>query len=63
MLNLLSPITITEPYTKVIVIKIDDFESTIIDERNFSPSDVSGIEDFKNLYDDIDTVCLERLVK
>lgn len=64
MLSLLSPTTMaTESYIKVVVIKIDDFESEIIDERNFGLTNIIEKEDFINSYQDDNIVCLERVVK
>lgn len=37
-------------FLKVIVLQIDDFESTIIDEHNFSLNDKSRILKFKQPY-------------
>jgi hypothetical protein len=53
----------TESYIKVVVIKIDDFESEIIDERNFGLTNIIEKEDFINSYQDDNIVCLERVVK
>jgi hypothetical protein len=56
-------ITSSQPYTKVIVVKIDDIESTIIDEHNFGLSDTTRIEEFKENYSEPDTVCLTVVVE
>jgi hypothetical protein len=63
MLNLLSPTTIsTESYIKVLVIKLDDFESEIIDEHNFGLSNTAEKDAFKNSYQDDNVICLERIM-
>jgi hypothetical protein len=50
MLNQASSIFIsTESYIKVIVLKLDDFESRIVDEKNFGLFDID-IEDFIAYY-------------
>jgi hypothetical protein len=63
MLNLLSPTPIaTESYIKVIIIKLDDFLSEIIDEHNFGLNNISQKDEFKNLYQGDDIICLERII-
>jgi hypothetical protein len=64
MPNLLSSIPITtEPYIKVLAIRINEFESEIIDERNLGLTNTSEKDDFLNCYQDDDIVCLEHMVK
>lgn len=41
-----------ENFIKIIIIEIDTFSSTIIDERHFSVKDEFGIKKFKKNYDD-----------
>lgn len=39
-----------EPYVKYVVLKIDAFETTIIDERNFNYEELLEIARFKREY-------------
>ncbi len=39
-------------YVKMIAIKIDVFESKIVDERHFAPDDLQAIARFKAAYSD-----------
>lgn len=39
------------PYAKFIVLKVDMFQTEIIDEKNFDFKDIFGIESFKRKYD------------
>lgn len=39
-----------KPYLKLIVVKVDHFNSEIIDERNFGCDEESKINEFKNKY-------------
>jgi len=42
------------PFTKCVVLKLDIFETHIIDEANFSISDKEGVEKFLSKYIDND---------
>lgn len=37
-------------YTKIVVLKVDDFSSEIIDEQNFALSDTAAMQKFKHPY-------------
>ena len=39
------------PYVKCVVLKIDMFQTEVVDEQNFDPDDVFGIRAFKKKYD------------
>lgn len=42
------------PFIRCIILKVDMFETHIINEANFSPSDEAGIEKFTSQYIDDD---------
>lgn len=54
MINIISSST----YTKVIVLHIDDFETTIVDEHNFGINDSIAIDDFKEQYNPKEFLCV-----
>lgn len=39
-----------DDYIKIVVLRVDDFSSEIIDERNFALSDTAGMQKFKYPY-------------
>ena len=38
------------PYIKVIILKVTDFSTSVLDEQNFSKDDINSIEKFKKYY-------------
>jgi len=46
-------------YTKVIVLKVDSFESTIEDEHNFGINNTQEILDFMDSYNPKEYVCVK----
>lgn len=56
--------TISSPaYIKVIVIKLDPFESVIVDEANFGINERDRIELFKNKYNSKIYGCSEYVIE
>ena len=51
-----------KPYVKYLAVRIDIFQSELIDEQNFAADDTKGISDFirkYNRYDNCDIVSIE----
>lgn len=39
-----------KPFIKCIALKIDMFQTDVVDEQNFDPNDVFGIREFRKKY-------------
>ncbi len=50
-----------QPFIKYVVLKVDLFESEIIDEQHFDPSDEVGIARLKRKYNRRDDCVLVRI--
>lgn len=50
-----------KPYVKYLVIKVDMFQSELIDEMNFDPNDKENIATFIAKYNEYDNLYIVRI--
>lgn len=51
-----------DSYIKLVVLKVDDFSSEIIDEKNFAVSDKAEMQKFKYPYVRRDDCCIVEIL-